>query len=106
MAVLPVLPIVPRSRPLVSALGTLALSICALGAGGLGVPSAAWAAGGVTITSYGNGSLMIRGGGANVLVNPFQAVACAAGLAEPRVRADVTRRISSVIGLQYASYWS
>ena len=89
MAVLPVFPIVRRSSPLVSALGRVALSICALGAGDLREPSAAWAVGGVTITSYGHGSLMIRGGGANVLVNPFQAVACAAGLAEPRVRADV-----------------
>jgi L-ascorbate metabolism protein UlaG (beta-lactamase superfamily) len=32
---------------------------------------------------------MIQGGGATVLINPFKAVACAAGLAEPRVRADV-----------------
>lgn len=32
---------------------------------------------------------MINGGGASVLVNPFKAVACAAGLKEPRIKADV-----------------
>ena len=45
--------------------------------------------GGVTITSYGHSALLIQGGGATVLLNPFKAVACAAGLAEPRVSADV-----------------
>ena len=34
-------------------------------------------------------ALLISGGGASVLVNPFKAVACAAGLAEPRVSATV-----------------
>jgi L-ascorbate metabolism protein UlaG (beta-lactamase superfamily) len=45
--------------------------------------------GGVTITSYGHSALLIEGGGATVLVNPFKAVGCAAGLAEPRVSANV-----------------
>ena len=45
--------------------------------------------GGVTITSYGHSALLISGGGARVLLNPFQAVGCAAGLAEPRLSADV-----------------
>jgi L-ascorbate metabolism protein UlaG (beta-lactamase superfamily) len=45
--------------------------------------------GGVTITSYGHSALLIRGGGATVLLNPFQSVGCAAGLPEPRVGADV-----------------
>ncbi|MEB3277035.1 MAG: MBL fold metallo-hydrolase [Cyanobacteriota bacterium] len=49
----------------------------------------ALANGGVSITSYGHSALLIRGGGRTVLVNPFKAVACAAGLAEPRVGADV-----------------
>jgi L-ascorbate metabolism protein UlaG (beta-lactamase superfamily) len=53
------------------------------------LPGAAVAAGGVTITSYGHSALLIRGGGATVLLNPFQAVGCAAGLREPRVSADV-----------------
>jgi len=44
---------------------------------------------GVTITSYGHSALLIQGGGARVLLNPFRAVGCAAGLAEPRVGADV-----------------
>jgi len=47
-------------------------------------------AAGVSITSYGHSALLIRGGGQSVLVNPFRAVGCAAGLAEPRVSANVT----------------
>ncbi len=50
---------------------------------------AAGGGGGVTITSYGHSALLIQGGGARVLLNPFQAVGCAAGLSEPRVSADV-----------------
>jgi L-ascorbate metabolism protein UlaG (beta-lactamase superfamily) len=49
----------------------------------------AQAQGGVRITSFGHSALLIEGGGARVLLNPFRAVACAAGLAEPRVNADV-----------------
>jgi L-ascorbate metabolism protein UlaG (beta-lactamase superfamily) len=45
--------------------------------------------GGVTVTSYGHSALLIQGGGATVLLNPFKPVACAAGLAEPRVSANV-----------------
>lgn len=52
-------------------------------------PAAGHAAGGVRITSYGHSALLIEGGGARVLLNPFRAVGCAAGLAEPRVSADV-----------------
>ena len=54
----------------------------------LALPAAALADG-VTITSYGHSALLINGGGASVLVNPFKAVACAAGLKEPRIKADV-----------------
>ena len=46
-------------------------------------------AGGVTITNYGHSSLLINGGGQSVLINPFRAVGCAKGLAEPRVTANV-----------------
>ncbi|MFM9048132.1 MAG: MBL fold metallo-hydrolase [Cyanobium sp.] len=53
------------------------------------IPSAQAAGGGVQITSFGHSSLLIEGGGARVLLNPFRAVGCAAGLAEPRVSADV-----------------
>jgi L-ascorbate metabolism protein UlaG (beta-lactamase superfamily) len=56
---------------------------------GLTVLPAARAGSGVSITSYGHSALLIQGGGARVLLNPFQAVGCAAGLAEPRVSADV-----------------
>ena len=52
------------------------------------LPAAALADG-VTITSYGHSALLINGGGASVLVNPFKAVACAVGLKEPRIKADV-----------------
>ena len=47
------------------------------------------AGGGVTISSYGQRALLIQGGGQSVLINPFRAVGCAAGLAEPRVNANV-----------------
>ena len=64
-----------------------ALSLSSLGLGTLSLGTALLAAGpalagsGVTITSYGHSALLISGGGASVLVNPFKAVACAAGLA-------------------------
>ena len=53
------------------------------------LPAAAQANGGITVTSYGHSALLIRGGGKTVLINPFKAVGCAAGLSEPRVSADV-----------------
>ncbi|MBM5827675.1 MAG: MBL fold metallo-hydrolase [Cyanobacteria bacterium M_surface_7_m2_040] len=56
----------------------------------------ALANGGVSITSYGHSALLIRGGGKTVLLNPFKAVACAAGLSEPRVSADVILASSSL----------
>lgn len=62
----------------------------ALSAGlSLPLPALAQKGGGVTITSLGHSALLIQGGGARVLVNPFQAVGCAAGLSEPRLSADV-----------------
>jgi len=65
-----------------AALGGLAFSLTALG-----LPALANT--GVTVTSYGHSALLIQGGGASVLINPFRAVGCAAGLAEPRVSANV-----------------
>jgi L-ascorbate metabolism protein UlaG (beta-lactamase superfamily) len=53
------------------------------------LPSPAQAGGGVNITSYGHSALLIEGGGARVLLNPFKAVGCASGLREPRVSATV-----------------
>jgi len=55
----------------------------------LSLSSSAMAGGGVTISSYGQRALLIQGGGQSVLVNPFRAVGCATGLAEPRVNAGV-----------------
>ena len=46
-------------------------------------------ASGVTVTSYGHSALLIKGGGKSVLLNPFKAVGCAAGLKEPRLKANV-----------------
>ena len=54
-----------------------------------GLQTAAAAGGGVRISSYGQRALLIQGGGQSVLINPFRAVGCAAGLAEPRVNANV-----------------
>jgi L-ascorbate metabolism protein UlaG (beta-lactamase superfamily) len=65
-----------------AALGGLALSLTATG-----LPAQANT--GVTVTSYGHSALLIQGGGASVLINPFRAVGCAAGLAEPRLSANV-----------------
>ena len=55
----------------------------------LSFPSAALAGNGVSISSYGQRSLLIQGGGYSVLLNPYKAVGCAAGLNEPRVNAGV-----------------
>ncbi len=43
----------------------------------------------VQITSFGHGSLLVKGGGHSILLNPFKAVGCAEGLREPDVQADV-----------------
>jgi len=72
-------------------LPTLALSTALLAAG------PALAGSGVTITSYGHSALLISGGGASVLINPFKAVACATGLAEPRVSATVVLASSRLL---------
>jgi len=72
-----------------AALGGLTLSLTATG-----LPAQANT--GVTVTSYGHSALLIQGGGKTVLVNPFKAVACAAGLSEPRVSADVILASSSL----------
>lgn len=75
----------PQVRAVASAGLALALT-CGMG---LGTSRPAAAEGGVSITSYGHSALLIQGGGATVLLNPFKAVACAAGLTEPRVSANV-----------------
>ena len=55
----------------------------------LGLQGSASAGGGVKISSYGQRALLIQGGGQSVLLNPYRAVGCAAGLPEPRVQAGV-----------------
>ena len=66
--------------------GALALAI---GLSALAPLAQARAGGGVTITSFGHSALLVQGGGLTVLLNPFKAVGCAAGLPEPRVAANV-----------------
>jgi L-ascorbate metabolism protein UlaG (beta-lactamase superfamily) len=77
-------PVPVSSRLAISPL--LALTLVTITAS---APAAQAAGGGVRITSFGHSALLIEGGGARVLLNPFRAVGCAAGLAEPRVSADV-----------------
>ena len=55
----------------------------------LNLMSPALAGGGVSISSYGQRSLLIQGGGQSVLLNPYKAVGCAAGLPEPRLTASI-----------------
>ncbi|MEY4759359.1 MAG: hypothetical protein RLZZ268_857 [Cyanobacteriota bacterium] len=81
---------------LLPTLGALSLSSLGLGTALLAA-SPALAGTGVTITSYGHSALLISGGGASVLVNPFKAVACASGLVEPRVSATVVLASSRLL---------
>ena len=55
----------------------------------LSLQATAHAGGGVNISSYGQRALLIQGSGRSVLVNPYKAVGCAAGLPEPRINAGV-----------------
>ena len=87
--------LLPAVGPL--SLGSLGLSSLGLSAALLSAAPAALAGSGVTITSYGHSALLIQGGGASVLVNPFKAVGCAAGLAEPRVSANVVLASSRLL---------
>ncbi len=53
---------------------------------GFGSPAIA---GGIVIKSFGHSSLLVKGAGHSVLLNPFKAIGCAKGLREPNVKADV-----------------
>jgi|LakMenEpi03Aug12_release.lakeMendotaPanAssembly.Ray.scaffolds.fasta_scaffold211880_3 L-ascorbate metabolism protein UlaG (beta-lactamase superfamily) len=66
-----------------------AVAVGAAAVGGASTVQAGDSGGGVTFTSYGHSAVMVQGGGMRVLLNPFKSVGCAAGLAEPRVQADV-----------------
>jgi L-ascorbate metabolism protein UlaG (beta-lactamase superfamily) len=72
---------------LLPTLAATAVALPAVALQALALPQAAAAS--VSITSYGHSALLIQGGGARVLLNPFRSVGCAAGLAEPRVSATV-----------------
>ncbi|MFO8236843.1 MAG: MBL fold metallo-hydrolase [Prochlorococcaceae cyanobacterium] len=72
---------------LLPTLAAAAVALPAVALQAVALPQAAAAS--VSITSYGHSALLIQGGGARVLLNPFKAVGCAAGLAEPRVSASV-----------------
>jgi L-ascorbate metabolism protein UlaG (beta-lactamase superfamily) len=81
-----------------SSRGALRVLAVATAAGlSLGAAASGRAESGVTITSYGHSALLIQGGGASVLLNPFKAVGCAAGLAEPRVSANVVLASSRLL---------
>tara|TARA_Y100001968_G_scaffold104517_1_gene94501 strand:- start:942 stop:1697 length:756 start_codon:yes stop_codon:yes gene_type:complete len=41
------------------------------------------------ISNFGHSSMLIRGGGKSILLNPFKPVGCASGLIEPNISADV-----------------
>ena len=72
-----------------NAMSALHSSLVAAAGLTLGLQCSALAGGGVNISSYGQRALLIQGGGQTVLLNPYRAVGCAAGLAEPRVTAGV-----------------
>ena len=44
---------------------------------------------GVSVTNIGHSSILIKGGGKSVLLNPFKAVGCASGLVEKKMKVDV-----------------
>ncbi|MCP9888053.1 MBL fold metallo-hydrolase [Cyanobium sp. ATX 6A2] len=73
---------------LLPTLAATAVALPAVVLQAMALPPAA-AASGVSITSYGHSALLIQGSGTRVLLNPFKAVGCAAGLPEPRVSASV-----------------
>ena len=46
-------------------------------------------AGGVSVKNLGHSSLLIKGDGRSILLNPFKAVGCAAGLSESKLKVDI-----------------
>lgn len=64
--------------------------------------------GALTITALGHTAFLFTGGGQRILVNPFKAVGCTAGYAEPSVGADLVLLSSRLfdegfVGDRYAS---
>ena len=70
-------------------MNVLRSSACAAAGLALTLQGPVLAGGGVSISSFGQRALLIQGGGQSVLLNPYRAVGCAAGLPEPRVNAGV-----------------
>ncbi len=56
----------------------------------------------IVITSFGHSSLLVRGAGHSVLLNPFKAIGCAKGLREPNVKPDLILASSN---LADEGYW-
>ncbi|MXW41138.1 MAG: MBL fold metallo-hydrolase [Synechococcus sp. SB0668_bin_15] len=61
-----------------------------------GVGSPATAEPTVQVTTYGHSALLFESEEGRLLINPFRAVACAAGLAEPRLAVDLILASSSL----------
>ncbi len=59
-------------------------------------------AGGIQIRNFGHSSLLIKGGGHSVLLNPFKAVGCAKGLSEPKAQVDIVLASSELLD---EGYW-
>ena len=63
---------------------------------GWGVASPATADSAVQVTTYGHSALLFESEEGRLLINPFQAVGCAAGLTEPRLAVDLILASSSL----------
>ena len=53
------------------------------------LPTSSALAEALEIKNFGHSSILIRGGGKSVLLNPFKPVGCASGLTEPNISVDV-----------------
>ena len=62
--------------------------------------------GSLTITSLGHTSFLFSGGGQRIVVNPFKAVGCAAGYAEPAAAADLVLVSSHLLDEGYTENYA
>lgn len=69
-------------------------------------PQAHAQSGSLTITSLGHMAFLFSGGGQRVLVNPFKAVGCAEGYAEPTTAADLVLVSSHLLDEGYTNNYS
>ena len=65
-----------------------------VGWGGIGSPATAEPT--LQVTSYGHSALLFESDEGRLLINPFRAVACATGLAEPNISVDLILASSSL----------